>query len=204
MINLNRKRKTKNPCSGCFLHKSFCICTHFVNFDLKTKLSLIIHNKETRRTTNTGLIATKCLINHSVFVRGLMNQKLNFSDILDPNYHAVLLYPSEDSFELNQNYISTLQKPINLIVSDGNWRQGSKLHYRYQELSQIPRVHVSQKSLIDYKLRHESKDLGLSTIEAIAFALGILENQQVEDKLLEIYKLKVSQTLKARGVKAPI
>lgn len=199
MISI-RKRKTKDPCQNCFLHKSLCICHHFESFNLKTKLSLIIHSKEIKRTTNTGLIATKCLTNHSIFVRGLINQKLDFTEILDPNYHSVLLYPSDGSIELTQNYISSIKKPINLIVSDGNWRQGSKLHYRYQELSDIPRVLINQKSLLDHNLRLETKDMGLSTLEAIGFAFGVLENEQIKNKLLEIYKLKVSQTLKARGV----
>lgn len=80
------KRKTQDPCEVCFMHKSRCICEFIPTLDLKTKVSLIIHYKELKRTTNTGTLALRALINSQIFIRGQINQPLDFSSELYSNF----------------------------------------------------------------------------------------------------------------------
>ena len=197
---LNRKRKPKFPCPGCFLHESLCICDAMPTLNLKTKVSLIIHKRELKRTTNTGRLALKALVNSEMRIRGEDYDRLDLSDILTNEYHTVLLYPSDDAINLDQKFVEKIDRPIQLIVPDGNWRQASKVHFRHSELKDIERVSICAPNLPKVVMRAENKPNGMTTIQAIAYALGVIEGNEVKRKLLDIYKLKLERTLASRGV----
>ena len=67
-MTLDRKRKTKDPCPECFLHKNLCICSLIPDLETKTRVVLIVHAKELKRTTNTGRLALKSLKNSELRV----------------------------------------------------------------------------------------------------------------------------------------
>ncbi len=193
------KRKTQDPCEGCFLHRRLCICDFFPSLALKTKVSLIIHAKELKRTTNTGMLAVKSLTNSEVFVRGIKESPLDFQAVLDPSYRSVLFFPSESAVALNPEFIGQSRKPIQLLVPDGNWRQASKIHYRYGELENLPRVMIKAHNQSTEHLRKESSPEGMATLQAIAYAMGAIEGESVQKALLDLYQLKLTRTLQGRG-----
>jgi DTW domain-containing protein YfiP len=191
-----RKRKTKDPCEICFLHRERCICSLIPKLILKTKVSLVVHAKELKRTTNTGRLALEALVNSQMFIRGLELETLNLSSILTEQYETYLLYPSDDARDISN---LTFQKNVQLIVPDGNWRQAGKVHLRHPELKDVPRVKISKKNMASQHLRKEHRDEGMSTLEAIALALGAIEGDEVEMRLMELYRAKLSATLESRG-----
>ncbi|MBC7419231.1 MAG: DTW domain-containing protein [Bdellovibrio sp.] len=194
------KRKTQDPCEVCFLHKNLCICEFIPTLNLRSKLSLVVHVKELKRTTNTGTLATKALLNSEIFIRGKMNEPLDLTSQLTENYHHVLFYPSDGAIALDEAFVKQSSLPINLIVPDGNWRQASKVHYRHQELKNLPRVMIKTANSESHHLRAETTEFGMATLQAIAHAFGFMEGEAVKDELLKLYKLKLSRTLKGRGV----
>lgn len=191
-----RKRKTVDPCPTCLLHRERCICDSIPKHDLKTRVSLIIHAKELKRTTNTGRLALHALVNSAMYVRGQSTERLDLSSLLVPEYESYVLFPSDDA--LNLEDIKS-QKPIQLIVTDGNWRQASKLNTRHPELSHLPRVKIGSANTARYHLRKEHFSEGLSTLEAIALALRIIEGEEVGDSMLALYQKKLMATLQGRG-----
>jgi DTW domain-containing protein YfiP len=195
-----RKRKPVDPCPGCFLHKDRCICDRIPSLALRTKVALIIHAKELKRTTNTGRLAVKILTNSEMRVRGESRETLDLSDLLVPEYRTVLFYPSSDAVELNREFVEKSPLPIQLIVPDGNWRQASKVHYRHQELAAIPRVMISSPNQNEEHMRAETTESGMATLEAIACALGIIEGSAVKESLMQFYQLKLEGTLSGRGL----
>lgn len=196
---IDRKRKTLNPCQGCFLHKDRCICEQMPVLALRTRVALVIHARELKRTTNTGQLAVKILINSEMRVRGEVRESLDLSDLLVPKYRTVLFFPSDNAVELNREFVEKSQLPIQLIVPDGNWRQASKVHYRHHELKEIPRVMISSPNLNPHHMRAETTESGMATLEAIACALGIIEGPEVKETLMKFYQLKLAQTLSGRG-----
>lgn len=202
---VQRKRKTIDPCLTCYLHKSRCICEHIQPLELKTKIFLIVHHKELKKSTNTGRLALEALTNSEMKVRGVLGEeRLNLSSILDKSaYQTFLFYPAEDALELDEAFIQHYEKhfnqPIQLIVPDGNWRQASKVHYRHPELAELPRLKISTPNLATRHMRKESTPNGMATMEAIACALGFIEGAQVQEHLMKIYLKKLEQTLKGRG-----
>ncbi len=198
-IKKKGKRKTQDPCEVCFLHKDRCICEFIPRLNSKTKISLVIHAKEMKRTTNTGLLATKALINSEVFIRGKMGESLDLSGLLTSEYRNVVFYPSDDAVELNSEFVQQSELPIRLIVPDGNWRQASKVHYRHNELKDLPRVMIKDRNTDKRHLRAETTEEGMATLQAIANALGIIESEDLKRELLKLYHIKLERTLQGRG-----
>lgn len=198
-VRAKGKRKTQDPCEGCSLHRTLCICEFIPSLELKTKLTLIVHVKELKRTTNTGTLAVKALLNSQALVRGRMHEPLDLSSLLDPRYRPVLLYPADDAVELNSDFVKLSPLPIHLIVPDGNWRQASKVHYRHAEIRDIPRVKIKSPKDETRRLRAEPTPEGMATLQAIAYALGVIEGESAQIPLLQLYKLKLERTLQGRG-----
>ncbi len=196
----DRARKTLAPCPRCRMHITYCFCESIPSLALKTKVSVLVHAKELKRTTNTGSLATLALANSGLHVRGLKDQPLEVSQILNPSYEPLLFFPADDAAELTPDFVSKLTLPVQLIVPDGNWRQASKVHTRHEELANIPRVRISARNTATQFLRKETTPEGMATLQAIAEALGILEGPEAREILMTLYNLKLQRTLKARGV----
>ncbi len=194
------KRKTQDPCPVCFLHRERCLCDLIPSLNIKTKLTLVIHNSELRRTTNTGTLAVKALTNSELLIRGIINQPLDLSQSLNANYRSVLFYPCEDAIDLTAEFVSQSPLPIHLIVPDGNWRQASKVHYRHNEIKHLPRVMIKAVNTETHHLRAESSKEGMATLQAIAHALGIIEGEKIKNELLKLYNIKLERTLQGRGI----
>lgn len=202
-MKISRQRKPQKPCGECFLHIERCICSYLPSLDLRTRVALIIHTKELKRTTNTGRLAVKALINSEMRIRGEKKETLDLSDILSPHYRTLLFYPSEDARELTLSLVKESPLPIQLIVPDGSWRQASKVHYRHHELKNITRVKITAPNLNPYHMRAENNEYAMATLEAIAFALGVIEGPEVQKILLDFYQKKLEGTLSGRGISIP-
>lgn len=199
-----RKRKTKNPCARCGLHLKLCVCHLIPDLEFKTKVVLIIHSKELKRTTNTGLLAIESLKNSEVYVRGggtevSQRSALDLSHLLNKNYETYFFFPSDDAIELNSDFINKCSKPIQLLVPDGNWRQASKVYNRHPEFKSIPKIKIGSNNLAQMHLRAEHFAEGMSTIEAIARALEIIEGAETVQSLYKLYQAKLEATLIGRG-----
>ncbi len=196
-----RLRKTKDPCPRCKLHRQLCLCSELFSLHLDTRVTLLIHHREIKRTTNTGLLALEVLANSKMVVRGVQGGPADFSEVLDDQYRSCLLYPGEESLDLQDFLKSEDQRPIHLLVPDGNWRQASKVAIRHPEFREVPRVKLAQPDQVSREslLRQETKKDGMATLAAIATALGCIEGAQVGAKLMDLYHLKVERTLTGRG-----
>ncbi len=200
-MTLERKRKTKDPCPVCFLNKSRCVCAFIPKLTLKTRLCLVVHAKELKRTTNTGRLAVTALTNSEMRIRGVEDSPVDLSDLLVPEYRTVLFYPSDEAVELNAEFVKADPRPIQLIVPDGNWRQASKVHYRHHELANVPRVMIKEANKSQHHMRAETTAEGMATLQAIAEALGVIEGADAKSALLGLYEAKLKATLEGRNIK---
>ena len=181
------------------MHHDRCLCDIIPRLETKTRLSLVIHTKELRRTTNTGTLAAKALSNSQVLIRGKIGERLDLKPLLTDNYRQILFYPSEDAVELTSEFVGQSPLPIQLIVPDGNWRQAGKVHLRHPELADVQRVAITVPNTAALHLRAESTSFGMATLQAIAHAYGIIEGDHVKDALLRLYQTKLERTLEGRG-----
>ena len=183
-------------CQRCRLHGSLCICSLIPRLETRTRLVLITHRYEDRKTTNTGRLGVECLVNSEVIVRG--HEVAPTGEIqLDESVQPLLLFPYEEARPLTDYVHST--RPVTLIVPDGTWRQASKVRQRVPGLARVPCVVLPAMQPSTYRLRSEPRQDGLATIEAIARAMGILEGEHVRRAMEDVFRAMVERTLWARG-----
>jgi DTW domain-containing protein YfiP len=192
------QRKTKDPCPGCGLNKILCVCAFIPSLDLKTRVVLVVHHKELRRTTNSGLLAMRALKNSLMFERGKTREPLDLTPILQEDYKSLLLFPSESAVELTESFVSQQGQPIQLIVPDGNWRQASKVAIRHPELRYTQHVTITKTNQDKLHLRKETTEMGMATLKAIAEALAIIEGPSKVESLMALYQKKLENTWQGR------
>ena len=164
-------KKDRKLCPGCGLFDDICICHLIHKTALKTRITLLIHVKEIRRLTNTGRIAGICLENSSVIIRGQKDVVNKMEDILPDGYAHRILFPfASEELSPEMNYIEG--KPINLIIPDGTWSQAKKIVISENYFHSIKRVRLPPDAPSSYHLRKSDNIQHISTIEAIARALG--------------------------------
>lgn len=195
--------KAKQRCSACRSSLTLCMCSVLPRLELRTKVALVIHRHELLRSSNTGMLAVRALVNSELRIRGASRATLDLTDLLSPHYRSLLYYPSTDAVELTPELVAQDPRPIQLIVPDGTWRQARKIHSRHPELSDVPRVKISTPNDSTFQLRAQSRPEGMATLLAIAAALGIIEGKPVALQLMQLYQARVARTLSARGLLRP-
>lgn len=146
-----------------------------------------MHCKELSLTSNTSSLALKSLESSELAIRG--KNGVNFDFSLKDGYQPLFLYPSDDAEELNKDFVAKLSKPVQLVVPDATWRQARKFHIREPMLSSIPAVKLKGPFESIYTLRKAHNENSVCTLEAIAYAYGILEGEGAKNKLLSLLKI---------------
>src|SRR5262247_746404 len=90
----NRSR-VGHRCESCQMHRTLCICALIPAIRTRTRVVLVIHQLETRKPTNTGRLAARCLVGSQVVVRGAdLPEKA--AEAWAGAAHPVLLFPHPD------------------------------------------------------------------------------------------------------------
>src|SRR5438105_5055940 len=152
----------------CTASRTLCLCDAVPRIELRTKICLIIHHRELSRSSNTGLLAVRALVNSEVRIRGGGRVPLDLKDVLSSQYRTFLFYPTHDAVELDKALVMQEHTPIQLIVPDGTWRQARKIHSRHPELKDLPRVQISTPNHATFRLRAQSRPEGMATLHRFA------------------------------------
>jgi DTW domain-containing protein YfiP len=169
----------------------------------RTRVVLLLHQLEARKPTNTGRLALRCLPNSEEVVRGRLPGTREEPVGGDPPEwlaratRPVLLFPHEEATPLRD--LCERPGPITLVVPDGTWSQAVRARRRIPGLAAIPCVALPGGLVSGYRLRHDPRAGRVSTLEAIAHALGVLEDSAITEALLRVQQLAVERTLFVRG-----
>ncbi|MBI5547932.1 MAG: DTW domain-containing protein, partial [Deltaproteobacteria bacterium] len=91
----------------------------------------------------------------------------------DPERPAALLYPGAGAQDLSA---AVPKGPITLVVVDGTWAQARQVVRRSPALGRLPRYCFAPAAPSEYDvIRHEPRPDFVSTLEALAHGLGVLE-----------------------------
>lgn len=181
-------------CSWCGLPLALCICDALPRLKTKTAVVLIMHHVEQRRTTNTGRLAVRSLVRGEIRVRGAQDGRPR--EPL-PEGRKLVLFPYEGAEVLTPAHGEG--EPAVLIVPDGNWSQAQRAARRDPDAVGGTYVTLPPGPASQYRLRRNPREGTLSTLEAIARALAILESPEIERPLLELFDLFVARSLGLRA-----
>ena len=175
-----------------------CICALVPALAPRTRVALLVHYREARKPTNTGLLAARALAGSTIGIIGDRDRPLELP-IVRPGERGALLFPADDAVPITEVAADVL------VVPDGNWRQASKLRARVPGLAELPCVTLPDAPPTAYRLRAQPRTGGLATLEAIAHALRVLEGERgpaIADALLALMRAMVERTLASRGYSA--
>ncbi len=142
---MSRHSKPHLRCRECRMHLSLCICALLPRIETRTRVVLIIHQLESLKPTNTGVVAARCLPNSAIVYRGRPPEAGGASMTGDaPTLSAagaqrLMLFPHASATPLED--WRGRAEPIALLVPDGTWRQAGRTRTQLAaQLGDIPCV----------------------------------------------------------------
>ncbi len=189
-----------DKCYNCMMLEPLCLCPLLSPAVTTTRLVLLMHWAEVGKSANSGRLAAKLLVNQETHLHGQPDGGVDWTKICKDGWENLFLFPSDDAEVLDQNLVASFEKPVRLIVADGNWGQASRMHRRLSAVAKPRKVILPRGEPSQYKLRSAPDKLqGVSTLEAIARAMAILESADVAEHLLAVFRVMVDRNLFARG-----
>ncbi|MBQ49842.1 MAG: hypothetical protein CMP10_20845 [Zetaproteobacteria bacterium] len=182
-------------CSICQLIKDLCYCHLIPELDTCTRISFILHNSELGRASNTGYLAHRSLINSDMRVFGDGKDWRQWQQMNLAGYETLIL-SSRSSHVVSPQFMQAIEKPIHLVVPDGNWRQGHSMTRKLAFQFGLRTVSLPQMPSSYYPLRRRHNEQnGVSTIEAVAKALDLFGEGDASARLNEIFKTMLDRWL---------
>ena len=178
-------------CPRCLLRREVCLCERIPVIPTRVRVVIVRHIVERLRTSNTGRLAALALPNSELLDYGDLEEPLDESRLVGEG--AWLLYPGPRAPPPG-----TLP-PQRLIVLDGTWKQSRKMFARIDVLRGLPCLPLSPPGALVQRLRQPPREDGMSTIEAIAGALAVLEGEEPARQLRAVHDAHVQAVVTLRG-----
>lgn len=194
-----RRASNINRCPVCRVNQNFCVCKMINPVSINSKISLVVHVRELKLTSNTAQFIEKMIPDQSkIYIRGRVFDNFDPSELLKTEGRPLFLYPHEDALELNEDFVAKYPGPYHLIIPDGNWHQARRVRRREEGFQNIPAVKLPAGIFGEYMLRRAPQPEWVSTYEAVAHALGVLESSDVKQKLMTFFRHWVKMTMYGR------
>ncbi|MCE0493549.1 tRNA-uridine aminocarboxypropyltransferase [Vibrio salinus] len=173
------------PCPDCGLFHQ-CLCGDVPLLNSNLHISLLTHQKEFDRPTNTGRFIAQSMKNahrhqwQRTEATPPLREVLNHSD-----YSPFLLYPATHSLSVSEVITEAEQqsKTPYFIVLDGTWQEARKMERKSAWLASVPRVALTPCHPSEFHLRKNQKAGSLCTLEVIAELLDELCWQKEAEQL---------------------
>ncbi|WP_437675078.1 tRNA-uridine aminocarboxypropyltransferase [Sorangium sp. So ce131] len=180
-------------CRGCGLPRAMCLCGALPRLPVRTRVVLLTHRVERTRSTNTGRLVARLLDGAEVRVRGEIAPQPRPPL---PEGRRLVLFPSPGARALSPE--DTRGEPVVLLVPDGNWNQARRALHRDPDARGAEPVTLPQGAPSRYGLRRAPHEGALSTLEAVARALGVLEGAAIERRMMEAFDVWVHRATRVR------
>lgn len=168
-------RDLANHCKRCYLHEAICLCDAIPRVASRTEVLVVRHVAELRLTSNTGRFVALALPNSRILEYG-GGPEFDDSELRADG--TVLLYNASGATQLPPE--GSVRR---LIVLDGSFRQARRMYKRIDALRELPEVALPPPPVVPVRLRQPPSPHGLSTLEAVAHALALLEGPALAEPL---------------------
>jgi DTW domain-containing protein YfiP len=169
------------PCPRCLVQQ--CLCAEVPVVATRTRIVIVRHHLEQHRSSNTARLAHLALPNSAIVDHGGFGGIAKLPDLTG----AWLLYP------LGEPMVATpAEPPAQLVVLDGSWSQARRM-YRKLPIRGLPILRLPDAPMAVARLRESPGPGQVSTIEAIAAALRLLEGEAQATPLERLFALAVER-----------
>jgi DTW domain-containing protein YfiP len=147
----------------------------------RTRVVILQHPRERYVAIGTGRMTSMCLSSASLHLGvDFEHDAAVRAALADPARPAALLWPGEGAIDIAE---SPPEGPITLVVIDGTWSTAKKVVRVNPFLASLPRYAFAPRAPSAYRIRREPRDDYVSTIEAVAHVLTVLEGDHFQPML---------------------
>ena len=189
----------RHVCEQCLKAKVACICDWISPVPNQTRIVILQHPDETKKSLGTAKIAFLSLDNVELLVGVDFSNDLRFNALVSGfKRSAAVLYPSDTAINLNDwQRDSFLVKT--LIVLDGTWRNTREIMLSNKPLQDLVKVKLNPDKHSDYRIRKAPMVESLSTVEAISLSLNILEPATRVESMLNCFRKMIDHQIACMG-----
>jgi DTW domain-containing protein YfiP len=174
-------------CARCFLQQHLCLCAEIRPIPNRTHVVVLRHWIESSKNSNTARVAALALQRCTVIDLGRDLHPHQVGQLATPG--TWLLFPDGPPVTA-----PPAPPPERLLVLDGNWHQARRMRQRLTPLHVLPVLTVPAPPRPVERLRRPPRAGSLSTIEAIAAALELLDGRDLAAALHDLYALHVTRS----------
>ena len=194
-----RADRDPTQCPTCRLQGWLCVCAHAPRLAIQTSLILVVHVHDLGRTSNTVRLLTLAIRDVTLLSHGIFPAPADPASHVPPGATPLVLFPSNETRPLTPELVASLPSPPALVVPDGNWKQASNMVKRLPFLAGAVKVALPTRTFAGTALRRNQTGHRMSTYEAVAQALAVLEGEAVAGPLLDFYRRATDRMLLVRG-----
>jgi len=184
-------------CVRCALRLPACGCPLLVPLPIHTHFLVLRHVREAQKSSNTARWAALLLPRCELQPWSGRQDAARFADLGRPG--DWLLFPSEAG---KSDGAAPGGAPERVLVLDGTWRQAHRMLRALPALQHLPRLSVPPRPL-GFRLRAPPSPVHLSTLEAMASAVALLEGEAQAKAVDNCHRALVGRALSARGRRLP-
>jgi DTW domain-containing protein YfiP len=184
-------------CLRCCLRQEICICSILPTVQTRAEFLILRHIREAKSTSNTGRLVALAMPNSRIISCG-GGTRIGVSSLDEESLGAsgtYLLWP--DGTGARQELLELIP-PARLVVLDATWRQARQLYSCTPVLQSIPQLALPMPTRRKDRLREHHRPDGMSTIEAVAAAVTMLEGTEAAKPLEMLYDEVVRRALTLR------
>ncbi len=178
-------------CPVCRLAHHLCLCELLPTIPTRVRVLMLRHYKEKHKGSNSARMVDLALPNCTIRDYGARDSTLDLEGLTGPG--VALLFPSDGGATLAPEDVKTL------VVVDGTWSQARRMMNRIPGLVTLPRLDVALHATDRVRMRRSPVPGRVSTAEAVAYALDLVEGPGVGDALMSLYETQVERVWQARG-----
>jgi DTW domain-containing protein YfiP len=180
-------------CNNCQFALNTCLCGAITTVKNHVNIIILQHPSEQKIAKNTAKLLNLSLTNCQIII-GENNDDFAQLKALPINTTA-LLYPNEQAVYLDDSSaLNTLQPITHLVVIDGTWKKAYKILQLCTLLKQFKTVSFKQLPKNRYAIRKAPRADSLSTLEAVAHSLFLIEQLDATPLYNLLDQLIIKQT----------
>jgi DTW domain-containing protein YfiP len=184
---------TRPSCDRCARPLPVCFCAHLQVLSTRTRVMLLQHPRESRKAIGTARMAHLSLPNSVLRVGTDFSADPVVNAALAESSPTYVLFPGAQAVD-----VATLpcDRAITLLMVDGTWWQARKLLKLNPAVAALPRVAFTPSRPSQYRIRRQPAEFCVSTIEALAEVLNVLEpSDQSFTRILAPFHAMVAKQL---------
>ncbi|WP_164018044.1 tRNA-uridine aminocarboxypropyltransferase [Pyxidicoccus trucidator] len=182
---MSHRAALRPRCHRCNLPSHLCLCAEIPRVETRTRFLLLQHVMEAGKKSNTGRVAALALVNGRLLLHGAPTESYDTALLSEPG--TWLLFPDGPSAPPDA------PAPRQVVVLDGSWSQARRMTQRLPALRALPRLVLPPPEPGMLRLREPSHPSGMSTLDAVARAVAMLEGPEAAAPLERLAALRVQR-----------